>query len=62
MNVIRVEIGMVRKMLEDEAWYEGERRNAFVCTNDFAVVSRVLAILERDGDLLLQHALRLMRM
>jgi len=61
MNVIRVEIGLVRKMFEDEAWYEGERRNAYVCTNDFAVVSRVIAILERDGDMLLQHALRMLR-
>lgn len=59
MNVIAIQRDLVRQMLEDEAWYEGERRREYVSVHDFMVVTRVLAILEKDGGLILDHARRL---
>jgi hypothetical protein len=44
-KIIRLEVELVRKMIEDETWLEGERRHCPVWDHDPAVQLRVADII-----------------
>ena len=48
-EVIRAEVAVIQKMLDDETWYEGERRHNFVDPHDPVVLEHVLDICVRAG-------------
>ena len=52
MLIIEEQIPIIRKMLQDETWYEGVRRNAPVDPNDPAVQKRV-------GELIMEHGAKM---
>lgn len=49
IDVIRKEVEVVRKMIDDETWYEGERRHMMVDRNDPTVMGKVCDLLMDMG-------------
>jgi hypothetical protein len=47
--IVTREVQMIRKIIRDETWLEGERRGRPVSPNDAAVRERVCAIVLRIG-------------
>ena len=47
--IIKEEVDVVKKMMDDEAWYEGEHRHCQVSKDDSIVMDKVCSILLKDG-------------
>jgi hypothetical protein len=47
--IVAREVQMIRKIIRDETWLEGERRGCAVSPNDAVVRERVCAIVLRIG-------------
>ncbi len=56
-DIIKAQIPLVKKIINDETWYEGERRHAPVAPDDTAVREKVLDIITRNGDKILTEAI-----
>ena len=57
--VIKEELQIVRKIVQDEIWYEGERRHAFVPPEDVVVAKNVQMCVDRDADAITKEALEI---
>ncbi len=47
--IIKEEAAIVEKMVDDETWYEGERRGCFIPKDDPTVMDKVFNILHDNG-------------
>lgn len=56
-EIIRAEIPLIQKIIQDETWYEGERRRCPVDSRDSTVRMRVVDVILRCGDKLWDEAL-----
>jgi len=48
--VVLNEIPLIRKIIRDETWYEGERRGCWVSSNDPVVKENVCRVICRVGE------------
>lgn len=53
---IQAETVLVKKIIEDETWLEGERRHEAIDPNDIAVKMKVIEICLRESEKLKQEA------
>ena len=57
VQLIKAEIPLVEKIINDETWYEGERRNCSVSREDKEVQLNAAKVVLREGDKILREAL-----
>lgn len=58
MDITPYKMKLLKKIAEDEAWYEGERRGVFVSTEDEVVKQRVQIIADQESSALTRAALK----
>ena len=51
-DIYKEQIPVIRKMIEDECWYEGERRKSQVNPTDPAIILKV-------GQIVMEHGARM---
>lgn len=57
-KIIELEIPVIRKMIEDECWYEGERRKAPVAPNDPVIRKRIAELIMAHGETMRAEAMK----
>lgn len=55
-QVIKAEVQFVQKIIQDETWYEGERRNSPVSEDDTTVIQKVTEICSVCGAIIWHDA------
>lgn len=48
-SIVKAELPLIQRVIEDETWLEGERRGCFVAQNDPVVLARVCEIVLSIG-------------
>ena len=59
-ELIEAQIQMVEKIIDDEVWYEGERRQCQVDRNDLTVKRRVNQVIMECGHEMRERAKRML--
>ena len=57
LHIISAEIPIVNKIIDDECWYEGERRNMYVPRDDKIVQEHVIDIIIHTGHTIREEAI-----
>ncbi len=57
-EIIKAQISTVTKIINDETWYEGERRHCPVESSDFAVKEKVNKIILECGEQMRRDAVK----
>ena len=59
LKIIQTQIPFIKKIIEDEQWYEGERRNCYVPQNDPIVQTNVCSVVMRVGSEMREKAIQI---